>query len=215
MMTASPSSVVAATCLCGSLNKTAVRCPDHHRYFREGKELTSVSKILKRMIPPDFSKVDPAVLENARDRGATTDELFCSYIEGTLRVIKGGTRADAVELFQKLRHFWDKRGCVSARTQVILADDEVAGTCDILESAGVISDIKCSYDIDPSYPLQLGAYADLYERANGFLPMIRILHATKRYDEVRTIPLNAEQCRDDWRKLRDAYFVIQRRSGKD
>ena len=205
---------VPTTCLCNSLSPTAVRCSDHHRYFREGKELTSVSKILRRMIPPDFSKVDPAVLENARDRGATTDELFCSYIEGTLRIIRGGTRADAVELFQKLRHFWDK-GTRVGRTQVILADDEVAGTCDIIESPDMIWDIKCSYDIDPSYSLQLGAYADLFERKFGTLPMIGILHATKRYDEVRTIPLNAEQCRDDWRKLRDAYYVIQRRSGKD
>ncbi len=174
-----------------------------------------MTRILKRMIPPDFSGADPEVLENARNRGIATDELFSAYVEGRLTTVPAGTRRDAVDLFLKLRHWWDKRGVnVKVSSQVILADDEVAGTCDVLERHydPIIWDCKATYNIDPSYPLQLGAYADLYERQHGKLPRIGILHVTERYDEVRVIELDSVECANDFRILRGAYEVIQRRA---
>ncbi len=205
--------VVSATCRCGSLMPEVVICPDHHRYFKLGKELTSVTRILKRMIPPDFSGADPDVLENARLRGVSVDELFSAYVEGKLGCIPAGTRRDAVDLFLKLRHWWDKfYGQRIEMSQVILADDEIAGTCDVMLGSGHIFDVKATYNIDPSYPLQLGAYADLYNAQHGTFPGIGILHVTARYDEVKVITLDVAECVEDWRALRAAYRVIQRRA---
>jgi hypothetical protein len=168
-----------------------------------------VTKVIKNTWPikPDFSAADPEVLENARDRGVVVDDLFSAYVNGTLTKIPGGTRRDAVDLFLKLQKWWDKRG-VKARSQVMLADDEIAGTCDIITEDGWIYDVKATYNIEPTYPIQLGAYAHLH----GAWPKgIGIIHVTKRFEAPKLIELSLTQCLGDWVTVRALWQVVERR----
>jgi len=166
-------------------------------------------------VPRDFSRADPAVLENARLRGVETDELFCRYIGGTLDEIPAGTRKDVwnpdtgTGLLQKLIPWWDKQG-LTARTQVILHDDEIAGTADIVTD-DMIMDLKCTYNLESTYELQLAAYLDL-DKSPGTTKRIAIIHCTERFDEPRLVVLPQAQCFFDWGVLRDMWAMVRRRT---
>lgn len=205
-------------CYCGTIGASSdVRfCQDCHRYWKGDKELLSVTKILKTTWPfkPDFSKADPAVLENARDRGSVVDSLFSQYVAGQLQRIPAGTRRDAVDLFFKLKTWWDKEyGEVHGQSQVILHDDDVAGMCDVLSPDERILDVKATYDIEAMYQLQLGAYAQLhFSRFQKPAKSIGILHVTKRFPEPKLVKIDMANAMQDWLLLRDTYFMAQRRT---
>ncbi len=203
-------------CVCGSIGAPgSVRfCDECHRYWRGDKELLSVSKVLRSAWPfkPDFSKADPATIENARDRGIVVDRLFTSYLRGTLTEIEPGTRTDAVELFFKLKKWWDGRHS-KAEAQVLLAGEDVAGTCDVLADGEVIYDIKATHDIEAMYQLQLGAYADLhFATFSKPVKSLGIIHVTKRYREPKLIKVDLGEALRDWMLLRDTYRMAQRRT---
>ena len=202
------SAVITATCTCGSIGAQGVRlCPDHHRYFNGDKELVSVSRILADCWPikPTWDKADPAVVANANDRGCVVDALFSAYVIGKLDRIPAGTRLDAVDLFYKLRKWWDSFPHNTVQSQVILHDAQVAGTCDVIAD-DVIYDIKTVYELQPSYYLQDGAYGSLYPRPVAGL---RLIHVTARYDEPIIVPVPL-QAMDHWRLLRDTWHMAQR-----
>lgn len=214
-------STIIAACGCGSIGApadTVRQCLEHHRYWRGDKELMSVTKVIKGTWPlkPDYSRAKPEVLENARDRGVVVDALFSAYINGTLDKIPAGTRTDAKDLFLKLMKWWDKNG-EPARAQVILADGEIAGTCDILTRNRIL-DVKCTYNIEATYPLQLGAYADLYSETYLDIwesegpPALGILHVTERFAEPKLIEFSSEEVEEDWRTLRDTWRMVKRRT---
>lgn len=191
--------------------------PDSHQYFRGDRELTSVSKVLRSVWPikPSWDKVDPAVIENARDRGIEVDGLLSRYALGELKAIPAGTREDSRDLFLKARAWVDvalEAGPV--RSQVILADETIAGTCDFIVAGPTIADLKCTYDVELSYPLQLGLYALLYEEQYGkAVEGIGIIHVTKRYPTPKWISLDVEECKRDARLIRDTWNMAQRRAG--
>ncbi len=207
------STVAAAACSCtlwDAADTSVRRCDEHHRYWLGPKELASVSSVLRSTWPiaPDFSKADPAVLDNAKDRGIVVDALFSAYVNGTLTHIPAGTRSDAVALFMKLRKWWDNRPeRYLAKAQVILADDEIAGTCDI-QTPELILDIKATYNVEPVYSIQLGAYASL----QGDQPEIGILHVTERFPEPKLIVLNTGDCLHDWEILRSMWRMVTKRT---
>lgn len=208
--------IAACTCVTWEKDDASVRlCVEHHRYHRGAKRLASVSRVIRETWPlvADFTKADPAVLENARERGIAVDELFSAYVNGTLTKIPAGTRIDARDLFLKAKAWWDKSG-QAGRSQVLLADDETAGTCDLIVG-NVIIDLKTTYNIEATYPIQLGAYADLYEAQTGLAcDGIAILHLTERFAAPRWIPLDLETSRNDWRTLRQMYRTVQRLTRK-
>ncbi len=206
--------MVVFPCSCGFAEVLAdVKMCDCHRYWRSGKELLSVSKVLRSAWPfkADFSAAPPEVLENARERGAETDALFSAYVNGTLDAIPPGYRKDAIDLFLKAKTWWDEKG-FTGKAQVILADDRTAGTCDIATSHDWIFDLKATSEIEPMYHLQLGAYADLhfatYKKA---VKGIGIIHVTKRYATARIIKIDLIDALRDWQLLRDAYYMALRR----
>lgn len=214
---------VASDCVCGSIGRTDLRlCKVDHRYWRGDKELTSVSRVLRSTWPiaPDFSKADPAVLDRARDRGILVDHLFSAYVTGGRLYIPAGTRNDdefldeSKALFSKLCKWWDRQMMTTATPQVMLADDEIAGTCDLLTADGWVYDLKCTYNIEPTYPLQLGAYAELHQAQFGTVPNIGIIHVSKRFPEPKVITLNVVECLADWRAVRSMWRVVQRRASK-
>lgn len=186
--------------------------PESHVYYRGLQKLTSVSRIIKTFMPTDFSAVDPAVLENARSRGIELDTLFCQYVEGTLRKIPAGTRRDVFDpdtkdgLLQKLMPWWDRLG-IKARTQVTLADEDTAGTCDLLSDEWIF-DLKCVSQLQPSYELQLGGYRALH----GGTRRIAVIHIKKDMREPKLIEFAGFDCERDFRCIRDAYRVVTRRT---
>lgn len=209
--------VLEAVCRCASIGEDAAKvrfCAECHRYWRGDKQLTSVSKVLRTIWPlkPDFSRADPAVIENARDRGVVTDALFSLYVKGGLDRIPKGTRQDSVELFFKVRRWWDNRKHGQVESQVILADSEVAGTCDVKDD-DEIYDLKCTHDIEDTYPLQLAAYGELhfstYQRP---VKSLNIIHCTKRYAEPKIIKVDLAQTIEDWALVRQMWRMVSKRS---
>ncbi len=205
------------TCVCNSIGapSTEVRlCSRCHVYWRGDQRLTSVSTIIKAVWPirPDYSEAPADVLENARIRGVEVDALFTAYLRGTLSKIPAGTREDVKDLLLKLVQWWDTYGWDNADGQVLLAGPTEAGTCDI-RGESIIADLKCTYDIEPMYPVQLGGYADLNEAQYGRLPTtLGIIHLTKRFKQPQWIPLDVEECVRDYRLCRDVYRMAVRRS---
>lgn len=205
------------TCGCASIGEdpNSVRfCAECHRYWRGDKKLASVSSVIRSTWPlkPDFSRADPAVIENARDRGVVVDQLFSAYVNGALDRIPRGTRQDAVELFFKVRRWWDSRKHENARAQVILADSEIAGTCDVLTD-DCIYDLKATHDVEPVYPIQLAAYAELhFATFQRPAKSLGIIHVTKRYAEPKILKIDLASAMQDWMTLREMYRMVQRRT---
>lgn len=210
---------VASACTCASIGEdpTTVRlCAVCHKYWRGDQRLTSVTSVIKSTwpVPADFSKADPAVIENARDRGIVVDQLFSLYIVGGLDRIPRGTRQDAVELFFKVRRWWDGHKHGDVRSQVVLADHEIAGTCDIVDDDHIY-DLKCTYNVEKTYPLQLASYGELHFATFGRpVKSLSIIHATERYAEPKIIKVDMVSTLQDWVTLREMWRMVQRRIGK-
>jgi hypothetical protein len=186
-------------------------CAPHHKYWRGAKELVAVSRLIKSVWPVTEPEIAPHILENARDRGVELDTLFSAYVAGTLNVIPKGTRQDVVDLFEKqLQPWWDKQGIRNARTQVVLADDQVAGTCDLMFE-NTIWDLKCVYSLRDIYPLQVGMYA-----LTSFNPIDRLglIHVHKRFKEPQLFHVPVVQAIEDALITRSMYFMVQRRMTK-
>jgi len=190
--------------------------PVKHQYWLGEKELPSVTKVLRACWPlkKSFEAADPAVIENARERGVEVDTLLSRYAVGELSAIPAGTRTDAVELFLKAKGWIDaalKAG--SIQSQVILSDGNIAGMCDFIVAGPVIVDLKATYDIEAMYPVQLGLYALLYEEQfKQVVEGLGILHVTKRFDRPKWIPLDADECKRDARLILDTWKMAHRRS---
>jgi hypothetical protein len=208
-----------------SLDKdTKVRfCEEHHRYWRDSIELVSVTRMLRWTWPikPNADEpVDQRVIDNARDRGVIVDRMFSAYVIGKLDPENlPPVREDAIDLFNKLRRWWDAQGFTekNTRSQLLLADGTLAGQCDLFnrDQRPTILDVKCVYDIDLTYQLQVGGYGDLASKmeAYGEIERLVLLHATKRFKEVRVIEVDAKLAMEDWRSLRRMYEVVGRRTG--
>ena len=210
-------------CTCGSIgaDPNAVRqCSEHFRIFRGDKRLASVGSVIRDTWPikKNFEDADPAVLENARDRGVVCDELFSAWLNGTLTRIPAGTRTDAVERFEALRKWWESNGFANTAAQVLLADGEIAGIADLVSVTEypLIIDIKNVSAIDQTYYLQLGGYADLYQEYFGRdVHSLGVLHVTQSRDKpvsVKYVDVPVEPALKDWRTLREMWQVVRRRT---
>jgi len=191
--------------------------PDQHRYYRGLQELVSVTKVIRETWPvkPSWDGVDQAVIDNARERGVEVDQLFTGWINGTLRSIPAGTREDAVERFLELRKWWlATHGDAQVSAQVILADDEIAGQVDVL--GGFIYDLKNTAQIETTYSMQLGAYADLHEKQFGKLPSgLGVIHVTQAKDKpvkVRLVEFDVMIAVNEWRLLRQFWQMVRRKT---
>lgn len=189
----------------------------HHVYKRGDKELDSVTRVIKACFPvkPSYFDAQPDVLENARERGIAVDRLVTAYLRGTLTAIPAGTRQDATTLFFKVKAWLDSWECKGV-PQVIVADEDIAGTADIVTTEGGIWDLKTTYNVsEPTYELQLGLYALLFKAQFGELPSrIGIIHLTERFAAPRIVPLDVKQCVQDAAMIRDVWLMAQRRTRK-
>ncbi len=209
--------LAVAPCTCGSIgaDPNVVRLAEcHHRYFKGDKRLASVTTIIRDTWPlkKDFEAADPAVLEHARERGIRVDRYISAFVTGGGVRIPAGEWQEVVELVQKFVPWWSEMGKGKAKAQVLLHDDEIAGTCDIVQEHFIL-DLKTVYNLDATYALQLGAYAELYEKTFGVEPVgVGLIHLTKRHAKPRWVPMDLAECRRDWRTLRAMWNMVRMKS---
>lgn len=199
------------TCGCQSIGapKVVRFCDEHHAYHIGDKRLSSVSTVIRSIFPSSYYDVDPAVLENARERGIEVDQLFSRYVVGRLSEIPVGTRHDARDLFLKLLNWWDWRK--AARSQVIVHDDEVAGTLD-LWCDGWIYDLKTVSRIQPTYSVQLGIYAHLWAQSvKEPLKGLGIIHINKSMAQPRIVEVPMDEALQDAMTVRAAWSMLRRK----
>lgn len=196
-------------CQCWHVTEETVLCLDHHRYFRAGIELASVTKIVGSILPTDWDRIRPEVLENARHRGQVVDALLSAYVIGELDEIPAGTRTDAEALFYKAQNWFDKQNFRDVQSQILLSGPDHAGTLD-LRFDGMVVDLKCTSKVEETARLQVAAYADLATPWRPAQHPAAILHVTERYAEARLVPLVAQDY-EDWRTALAAFRMVQRR----
>lgn len=202
-------------CSCGSICalKELRLCEEHHRYFLGDRRLSSVSSVINSVLPTDFSKIQEAVLENARERGEWVDRMFCRYLSlrsGENFTTEPARSSDRMDYLERLIQWWDKSGLDAVATQqgVYSEADGIAGTLDIRLSDGRILDLKCVAALRASYGLQLGSYWTM-----GAAEGIGILHVTK--DNVKLIPYDHELWGVRWKTAVDWWKLKQQLKPED
>lgn len=217
-------------CSCQSIGapNVARQCPQHFSLWRGDKRLVSVSKIVG-MWPQDpcstchwpiYSDHAPGCIvkrniDNANRRGREVDSLFSAWVVGKLDRIPAGVGKDSRELFVKLTKWFDKQNFSSVESQVLVADEEVGGVLD-LRLDGMIVDLKCTYDVSESYPIQVGGYLAL-DNATAVAAKEKraasrgaILHCTERLSEPKFISLDTVRVISDFMTCREMWKLVDR-----
>jgi len=137
--------------------------PQDHRYTHipTGRELTSVSRVIQRIYAvKSWDGADPWKVEHARIRGTAVDRVMSVYLkEGSIVIREPLEIQERVVIAQRL--FEEQFAGQHADAQVIVysLEDGVAGTMDFWINRKVIADLKCTWAVESSWALQLGAYA--------------------------------------------------------
>lgn len=196
---------MACACSAWEPNDNTIRfCDTHHAYYVGIRRLTSVSAVIKRILPTDYSGVPPDVLETARIRGVAVDSYFSEYLRTGNVTIAAGERQDVLDRLTMLIPWWDKNGwqVMDVQRTVYSEADGIAGTYDFAVNEETVYDLKCVSALQPSYALQLGAYLTY-----GGFEIAGIVHVTK--DRVRLVKYDAARCRRQWRAIVEAWKVCQ------
>lgn len=183
---------------------------DGHIYQIGDRKLTSVTSVIRQVWPttPEFSAAPEAVIENARERGCEVDEIFSKWLNDEFaEEIPTGYRQDSTDLAAKLIDWWIRQRftTVGVKAQEILHDADIAGCADIVIAppAGAVYDNKTTYDIEPTYRIQVGGYCELYEAKYGEPPArAGIIHNTKRFKEPKLIDLDVAKVTAEWKTVR-------------
>ncbi len=200
--------IVHEACTCGLEIKPDIWMCEHHVY-RKGKQVfTSVSRVIRDLLPADYSSVDPVVLEIARLRGTFVDTFFSEWLVDPNNVLplldvrdviapqfpRDGQKhaEDAITRMDMLCDWWIGKGWKATGVQKTVYSDihKVAGTMDV-RTDGLIADVKCVSSLQPNYSLQLGAYST-YDAASS----VAIIHVTK--DKVKLVEYDNAKCRNQW-----------------
>ena len=131
---------------------------DTHTYLIDGKEVESVTQVLKRLFPDKYSNIDPIVLQRASERGTQIHKAIEAFCKGF------DDGSDEVKDFNFLRKHY---GFVPIENELPIILDfggkTYAGTTDMLfKMDGVIclADIKTTSTLDKDY---LGYQLNLYK----------------------------------------------------
>lgn len=216
-----PALSIPAGCSCGSIGRSDLRrcdVDDHHRYWLGDRELASVSTVIRAAWPvrSGFLDAKPDVLAHARERGIRVDRYLSEYVHGGRVTIPKGEWKEVRALVQKGASWWSLARQIepNIQSQVIVHDGTVAGTLDFLVGRHSIVDLKATYDLELSYKVQVGAYADLYEDMTGDgIDALGILQVTERLAQARFVGLDVDECKDAWRKVRAVWDLMRRWTG--
>ena len=131
-----------------------------HRYYLNGEELPSVTRILKPL--NDFYGIPPEVLQHAADRGTAIHKAIELYVQGTL---DEDSLCDEIKpYFAGFKKFVAEKQpkFVMSEQRVYHPDMRYAGCLDLalkMPSLYVI-DVKNTAAISPSWAIQLLAYQE-------------------------------------------------------
>jgi hypothetical protein len=174
--------------------------PVGHVYRVAGRIVPSVTQrlALAGMIP-DYSGVNPVVLEHARERGIHVEACCQLYSEGTLD--EASIHPEAVPYVDAFKRAVERERITVMRWQMpgYSAEDDTAGTTDILalvRDRPAVIDVKCVYKLSRTYRIQLSAYFRQHCDPNGARDGGRyVLHLTKR-GEYAMLDCDAEEKRE-------------------
>ncbi len=167
-----------------------------HIYTVNGRRLPSVTEILKP-VSADFGMVDPAVLENARNRGVAVDRMIELHEKNQLD--HAALSDEMLGYLAAWEQFKADTGFKPISMQYRVVDTRLgyAGTADALMEDGrirVVVDVKCTAADVPSVGPQTAAYAKaggalgryaLYLRPNSsgvIVPNLKPLTSTQDWN---------------------------------
>ena len=203
------------TCCCETIGAPPElrRCPEHFHFWRGDRRLKGITSLIRETwpIPPDFNAADPARLGNAKNRGVEVDGLLTSWLAGMLTEIPAGVMEDTRDLFRKLVDWWPFG---EAQAQVVLDDGELVGVVDVLTGGGGgVWDLKTTYNLEPTYQLQVGGYVCLYETEHHRRPeRCGIIHLTKR-QKPKLVEFDPLIVASEFRAVRDMWQLCRRLGG--
>lgn len=211
--------VIPATCTCGSLGRSDLRqCPDHFHLWNGDRRLTSVRRIIEACWPQkpcqcgatsygthqSFCPVFERIL-NAQDRGKEVEALFTEYVKtGSLRIPAGESRKDSAALVKKLCAWFNEQEFSEVACQVVVGGTDHGGVADFVFDHHVF-ELKCVYDIDDTHIMQCAGYASLRGGTGS------VLHVTERYPTVKERKLSTQDF-DDWYTMLAHWRMLQRRT---
>lgn len=160
-----------------------------HTYHIEGKPLESVTRIIKSVWPnkPSFDGAPPGILEHARHRGERVDYWVCEYARtnGNVDVEDDDDVIESVEFFDR---WWSKVKPVYIDHQRMVWNTRVCGKLDLLlniDGRAAIVDVKRTHNEEETWPIQVGAYRDLYHHCPHaeqlLIEEIAVLHIHPRF----------------------------------
>lgn len=210
--------VIPATCQCGSIGRTDLRqCPEHFHLWDGDRRLTSVRRIIEMCWPqkpcqcgatsykthkPDCEVY--ARILNAQERGKEVEDLFTQYVmERRLRIPSGSKRQDAVALVRKLCAWFDDNDFQDVRCQVVVGSGDHGGVADFVFDDHVF-ELKATYALEETHIMQCTGYATLLN-TNG-----SVLHVTERYPTVREREISGQDA-SDWAIMLNYWRMLQRR----
>lgn len=216
------SAVIPALCDCQGFITPEIRlCSKCHRYWKDRQEFISVTKVIKTLLPADYSGIDETVLEIARLRGIFVDSYFSEWLRDPASVVDLPTvesmvasefprehekhAKDTVNRIDMLLDWWIGQNYKATAVQKIVhsVKQRVAGQLDVATEE-MILDVKCVSKLQPNYQLQLGAYYD-YDEQVFPAREVGIIHVQK--DRVKLVPFKAKICREQWRACLEWYQV--------
>lgn len=214
------SAVEHEVCTCGLEVRPEIWLCPHHIYRKGTQTFTSVSKVIKTVLPADYSKVDPTVLEIARLRGTFVDSYFSEWLvnpDGMMDLTtveqmiapefpRDGEKhaKDTTNRIDMLLDWWiGKNWKVRAVQKIVYREAHgVAGQLDV-DTEEMIVDVKCVAELQPNYKLQLGAY---HEYSGDTRDPVGIVHVTK--DKVKLVKYAANDCGNHWLSCVDWYLRL-------
>lgn len=146
--------------------------PREHRYYYGGKEVPSVSSIIKRIgLGKDYGMVNPWYAE----RGTAVHKAIELYLHGKLD--EGSIDENYKGHFEGFKAWWqdkDPAQVLAVELPLYSARLNFAGTVDMVYGE-MIYDFKTSKDPDPASELQGAAYQHLWGEYHGLGFPFRVL----------------------------------------
>lgn len=192
-----------------------------HVYHIEGRPLTSVTNVIKSVWPnkPTFEHAPAHILEHARYRGERVDYWVGEYAKtnGKIDIEDDADIVESVEFFDK---WWRKAGPVYLDHQRMVWNEDlgVCGKFDLLlsiDGTPVIVDTKRTHNEEQTWPVQLGAYRDLYHHMPAgdqfHIADVAVLHIHPRFKSGYIYrKYSTAEAVDAWRHTVGFWKAVQR-----
>lgn len=176
-------------------------CRDHHRYWFGDRRLASFSHVLNTVYPQkreELEKLDPEVLEHARERGIRVDRYACEYVTTGRVEIPAGEWQEVLDRLGIFVEWFEKTKPIVRGVQQIVhdLDDGIAATKDfdfVLAGTPVIVDLKNTYSPDWTWKAQLGCHGR-YSKNGADLYALHINPKLYTKTGYKLIPYSPEEC---------------------